>query len=90
MVVDVILKEGQATASHIIVNSCIKLLEASENAGKIKITCLYFVNNNPKTSFLYNSYFFVSLLCLLPYGTMSFWPGNVLFLSTFNLLTPSH
>ncbi|XP_042220401.1 DNA-directed RNA polymerase III subunit RPC3-like isoform X1 [Homarus americanus] len=31
MVVDVLLKEGQATASHIIVTSCVKLLEASDN-----------------------------------------------------------
>ncbi|KAK4327804.1 hypothetical protein Pmani_001729 [Petrolisthes manimaculis] len=38
MVVDVILKEGQATASHIIVTSCVKLLEASENAGGSSIT----------------------------------------------------
>lgn len=41
MVVDVILKEGQATASHIIVNSCLKLLEASENAGIKSDFCLY-------------------------------------------------
>ncbi|XP_071528802.1 DNA-directed RNA polymerase III subunit RPC3 [Panulirus ornatus] len=31
MVVDVLLKEGQATASHIIVTSCVKLLEASDS-----------------------------------------------------------
>lgn len=31
MVVDVLLKEGQATASHIIITSCVKLLEASDN-----------------------------------------------------------
>lgn len=36
MVVDVLLKEGQATASHIIVTSCVKLLEASDN-GKAKV-----------------------------------------------------
>lgn len=41
MVVDVILKEGQATASHIIVNSCLKLLEASENAGIKKVLSIY-------------------------------------------------
>lgn len=38
MVVDVLLKEGQATASNIIVTSCVKLLEAAEN-GKSQVVC---------------------------------------------------
>ncbi|XP_045129166.1 DNA-directed RNA polymerase III subunit RPC3-like [Portunus trituberculatus] len=38
MVVDVLLKEGQATASHVIVTSSLKLIEAAENAPTPALT----------------------------------------------------
>ena len=42
MVVDVLLKEGQATASHVIVTSSLKLIEAAEN-GACNRSCIIII-----------------------------------------------